>query len=205
MKLNKAKRGLELGAAIPAFFYCIIDLILEFITLDYLIAEINARAGLPYFADWQSTILAYIIVVLIGVALVIVELVLACKLFKKPIIIDDKYARTGGYDEDRLKKRKGVRICFIVFSSILAHILFINLFMGMTYVAIAELGFLCFVTAVVLESIAMSMKEFKEEKVEPISFGIDAKIAELKHLRELGVIDEEQYKNAVEKNIKDII
>ncbi len=72
------------------------------------------------------------------------------------------------------------------------------------------IGLLIFATIIVLESIAMSMKDFRQDnetakELAVSNSTIEAKIAELKHLKELGVIDEEQYKNAVEKNIKDLM
>ena len=74
------------------------------------------------------------------------------------------------------------------------------------------LGFIIFLIVIVLESIALSMSDYscKENVYKENAFinygsSLESKIAQLKHLKELGVIDEEQYKNAVEKNIKELL
>ena len=213
MKFNKTKRGLELGAVITALVYCIIDLVVEIFNFVNLISTINYfKAIVPteYYSEMQSTFISSIIGIILAIALVVVEIIFACKLLKNPASKANDFIDKEIYLQDELKKRKRIRICFIVFSSILAFILLISLFIGEAYTVISEFGFLCFATVIVLESIAMSMKEFKEEigtnkMVAPVNSGIEEKIAELKRLKELGVIDEEQYKNAVEKNIKDIM
>ena len=213
MKFNKTKRGLELGAVITALVYCIIDLVVEIFNFVNLISMINYLKTIApgdYYSYMQSTYISNIIGIILGIALVVVEIIFACKLLKNPANKTNDFIDKEIYLQDELKKRNRIRICFIVFSSILAFILFISSFITVANMGISMFGFLCFATVIVLESIAMSMKEFKEEigtnkMVAPVNLGIEEKIAELKHLRELGVIDEEQYKNAVEKNIKDIM
>ncbi len=215
MKLNKTKRGLELGAAITAIVYCIFDLILEVVAFETLIDTISflKKEYVDYYSYMQSTVIAYIIGFFIGVALVIVELIFACKLLKKPIDISNNFINIEGCFENELKKRKRTRICFIVFSSILAFVMLINCFQssqGSSSTTTKIVGLLIFVTVIVLESIAMANKEIHQDveiakELAVSNSTIEEKIAELKHLKELGVIDEEQYKNAVEKNIRDII
>ncbi|MBE7081200.1 MAG: hypothetical protein E7372_01405 [Clostridiales bacterium] len=216
MKLNKTKRGLELGAAITALVYCIFDLILEVVAFETLIDTISflKKEYVDYYNSYmQSTVIAYIIGFFIGVALVIVELIFACKLLKKPIDTSNNFINIEDRFENELKKRKKTRICFIVFSSILAFVMLINCFQssqGSSSTTTKIVGLLIFVTVIVLESIAMANKEIHQDveiakELAVSNSTIEEKIAELKHLKELGVIDEEQYKNAVEKNIRDIV
>ena len=211
MELNKTKRGLELGAVITALVYCIIDLTFEIIAFADLIDSIDYLKTMDagyYYSYVQSTIIAYTIGFFIGVVLVIIELIFACMLLKKPINNSNNFINKESYLQNQLKKRKRIRICFIVFSSILAFFMLINCFQ--TFKGSSIIGLLIFATIIVLESIAMSMKDFRQDneiakELAVSNSTIESKIAELKHLKELGVIDEEQYKNAVEKNIKDIM
>ena len=202
MEYNKTKRGLELGASLTALIYCAIDLVLEIVAvfqLLELIGELKSIYGDSY-SEMDGVIAKFIIGIIIGVALVVIELLLACKLLKKP-------AQTENGFEDR----KGIRITFIVFSSILTLFFLIGTSAGLTEEGAGILGLLIFVAVISLESVAMSMKDIKEERSAKkevaitTNLSIEQKIAELKHLKELGVIDEEQYKKAVEKIIKGIM
>lgn len=201
MEYNKTKRGLELGAVLTALIYCAIDLVIEIVSFIKIIGELNSlRENYPnYYSEVIGTMTGYMIGFFIGVALVVVEVIFAIKLIKKP-----------EYTENGFKSRKGVRITFIVISSILTLIIFIAVAKG-SVAGSAIVGILSFIAVIVLESIAMSMKDVKDfnpinqEIAVSANIAIGQKIAELKHLKELGVIDEEQYKNAVEKNIKDIM
>lgn len=209
MELNKTKRGLELGAVITALVYCIIALILEIVAFADLIGMISyLREEYSDYSYMQSTLTGYVIGFIIGVGLVIVEIIFACMLLKKPINNSNNFINKESYLQNQLKKRKRIRICFIVFSSILAFFMLINCFQ--TFKGSSIIGLLIFATIIVLESIAMSMKDFRQDneiakELAVSNSTIESKIAELKHLKELGVIDEEQYKNAVEKNIKDLM
>jgi len=190
--------------------------ILEVVAFETLIDTISflKKEYVDYYNSYmQSTVIAYIIGFFIGVALVIVELIFACKLLKKPIDTSNNFINIEDRFENELKKRKKTRICFIVFSSILAFVMLINCFQssqGSSSTTTKIVGLLIFVTVIVLESIAMANKEIHQDveiakELAVSNSTIEEKIAELKHLKELGVIDEEQYKNAVEKNIRDIV
>ena len=160
MELNKTKRGLELGAVITALVYCIIDLTFEIIAFADLIDSIDYLKTMDagyYYSYVQSTIIAYTIGFFIGVVLVIIELIFACMLLKKPINNSNNFINKESYLQNQLKKRKRIRICFIVFSSILAFFMLINCFQ--TFKGSSIIGLLIFATIIVLESIAMSMKE----------------------------------------------
>lgn len=201
MEYNKTKRGLELGAVLTALIYCAIDLVIEIVSLVKIFSQLNwLKENYPkYYAENIGALMGEMIGFFIGVALVVVEVIFAIKLIKKP-----KYTENG------FKSKKNLKITFIVISSILTLILFIGVAMGsISWFGIV--GILSMATVIVLESFTMSMKDVKDfssinqENGVSANFTIGQKIAELKHLKELGVIDEEQYKNAVEKNIKEII
>lgn len=210
MEYNKTKRGLEVGAAITALVYCIIDLILGFtalIKIFYYIEELKNRYGSDYHTYVGITITGYIIGMIIGIALVAIELWFACKLIEQSNSIRANFINCleiPGYNKKR------IRIAFIVFSSILAFILLIGQIQSSS-TAGGIITFLIFATVIVLESVSMGMKDVKvenqarKEVAVTTNLSIEQKIAELKHLKELGVIDEEQYKNAVEKNIKELL
>ena len=201
MEYNKTKRGLELGAVLTALIYCAIDLVIEIVSLVKIFSQLNwLKENYPkYYAETIGAMMGEMILFFIGVALVVVEVILAIKLIKKP-----------EYTENGFKSKKNLKITFIVISSILTLILFIGVAMGsISWFGIV--GILSMATVIVLESFTLSMKDVKDfssinqENGVSANFDIGQKIAELKHLKELGVIDEEQYKNAVEKNIKEII
>ena len=203
MKYNKTKRGLELGAALTALVYCAIDLIFEiiaFVDIVKVIDYFRSFYGDDYKKYMNEATTALLMGTIIGITLVIIELVFACKLLKKP-----------EQTENGFKNMKKIRITFLIFSSILAAVFLCGISTGFSEVGIGILAFLIFATVIVLESIAMSMKDVKvegqakKEVIVTTNLSIEQKIAELKHLKELGVIDEEQYKNAVEKNIKEIM
>ena len=198
MEYNKTKRGLEVAAVITALVYCIIELVIDSIGFFQVIAEINnlsQEVNIKYGLLTTQSVISYMITFFTTIAIVVVEIVFICKLLKKPELTESGF-----------KNRKGLRMSFLIFSSLIALYILIGIFIAHSG-KIGEFGFLCFATAVILESIAIPMKDVKDDgklnkKVEGT---LDSKIAELKHLKELGVIDEEQYKNAVEKNIKEIL
>ena len=210
MEYNKTKRGLELGAAWTALIYCAIDFILEIIvlseTFDY-IEQLKSYYGNDYYTYFSSTITGYMIGVIIGLVLIIMEVFFACKLIEESNTIRADFINgleIPGYN------KKDVRKKFIVISSILAFILLIGQIQSSAITG-GVIAFLVFATVIVLESIAMGMKDVivenqvKHNDAITTNLCIEQKIAELKHLKELGVIDEEQYKNAVEKIIKAIM
>lgn len=204
MEYNKTKRGLELGAVLTALIYCAIDLIVVFVGLINFVDEINAikeAYGTAYYETYVSELVTeFVIAFIIAVALLIIELVLACKLLKKP-----------EFDGEGFKSRKKLRVTFLVISCVLAFFLLISGRRSYTILAL-----LIFAPVIVLESVAMSKKDIKEQlpnslyqvksEVAPTTdLKIEQKLAELKHLKELGVINEEQYEEAVQKNIKQIM
>ncbi len=221
MEYNKTKRGLELGAVITALVYCAFDLVAAIIGLGEEIETIiylKNHYGIEYFdVHFAPTITYYFVGFFIGVALVVAEVIFAYKLLKTPkyiksdfINVNDNFIKQIEQGKSGFEDKKGIRITFLVLSCILAFFGLIGN-IGSSSLAIGIIVFLIFITVIVLESIAMGMKDTKveiqakKEIAVTSNLSIGQKIAELKHLKELGVIDEEQYKNAVEKNIKEII
>ena len=210
MEYNKTKRGLELGAAWTALIFCIIDLLFGTTVLIknfHYIEELKSLYGSDYYINVGISATGYMIGMIIGIALFVIELWFACKLIEESNSIRADFINCleiPGYN------RKRIRVAFIVFSSILAFILLIGQIQSSS-TAGGIIAFLIFATVIVLESIAMGMKDVIVEKqvkhndAITTNLSIEQKIAELKHLKELGVIDEEQYKNAVEKIIKAIM
>lgn len=183
---NHTKRNLELTAAIMALVYCAVDLLIELIGISTLI---------EYASYLESYLGPFIVALVVAVVLLITELILAAKLIpNKPS-----------------KNKKGLRIAFIVFTSILIIFLFISLF-SETISAFTVLGLLLFIAVLVLETVSMKMKDEIPDpaKEEPVATTtetatIEEKVKELKHLLDLGVISQEQYESAVNKAVQKIM
>ena len=162
---NRTKRGLELSAAIIALIYCVVDLIIEIIGL--------ISIGKYFTVLGAGFILGFII----GICLVVAELVLAIKLLigkSNPFI-------------------KGIRIAFIVISSVSTLFLFISFLIG----TVGGTGFIAltvFIVVLVLESISFGMKDTKNtirtQNLATAESSVEDKIKELKHLLDLYVISQ---------------
>lgn len=177
---NRTKRGLELSAAIIALIYCVVDLIIEIIDL--------ISIG-KYFTELGT---GFILGFIIGICLVVAELVLAIKLLidkSNPFI-------------------KGIRIAFIVISSVLTLFLFISFLIG-TVGGIGWIALTVFIVVLVLESISFGMKDTKNtihtQNLATAESSVEDKIKELKHLLDLYVISQEEYESAVDKIVKKLI
>ena len=187
MKINRVRKRLEIIAAILALCYC---------TLDFALELVNILSISGYVKQLDT---AYLVGFIIGVGLIVAELILAIKILDIQKI-EYKFLQEG----------KGIRIAFIVITSVLVFFLLISAING-TGSFISVLALLIFIAVDVLESTALGMKDtsvnnqdysMAATRVEPT---IDNKIGELKHLLELGAISQEQYESAVEKIIKSII
>ena len=221
MSENKTKRTLEIITTIVAIVYCCIDLILDFIGLIDIIKLTNS-----YYYDIETS---YVIGILIGLALVIAELVVAIMLLRKILSVYN--------DEETTKK---LRVGFTVLSFVVLIILLIGLITGNTSV-LGIIGLILFIGIVIIECIVLSMKniysnnvgvsnnnkinvttnssnpynqyhiikekhnsensDYKKEAKE----SFESKVNELKHLLSLKVITEEQFENAVQALAKEVI
>lgn len=188
MKINRVRKRLELIAAILALCYCALDFVLELV---------NIISISSYFQQLDT---AYLVGLIIGVGLVATELILAIKLIDIQRV-EYKFLQEG----------KGIRIAFIVITSVLVFFLLISAING-TGSFISVLALLIFIAVDVLESTALGMQDTSLHNKTNYSIAttevapsIDSKIGELKHLLELGAITQEQYESAVQKIINSII
>lgn len=203
MKPNGLKKGLELAAVITALVFSAIDLVLEIIGVIQVIQYIE------YIESMAATIYISLI---IAIGLVTTELILSIKLL-------------AGYSAAKANKsKKGLRIAFLVISSILFFFLTISAISGEAN-GIAIVGIFVFLTVIVLESIVLALKD--QVAIMPVQESVAAntptteaaptmatptenltleqKIMELKHLYELGALTQEQYESAVERIIKQVM
>lgn len=196
MEYNNVKRRLELGAAIIAFVYSAIALFI--LLLDFV-----KTSGIFEYLDLYQ-IAGYVLAYVIFIGLFIVEILLAIQLFITPIWIRLDYITGEGHFEGKRKQRIG----FIAVSSV-----FLLLFLiSSVFNNVAILEIIIFLTVIMLESIAFRMKDEKVNAIRNKRFNkynsnisIETKIAELKHLLDLGVITQEQFENAVNKAVKQIL
>lgn len=178
---NRTKKAFELTAAIIALVLCAIDLIVG----------INTIISLVKYYNYYSP--EYIIGFILGFALVVAELILT-------ILILINISSNN---------KKGIRVAFIVISSVLSFFLLVSVSTGDT----SSIYFMIlFVLVIIFESISLGMKETttesqaqQKDSTSKTASSIDEKVIELKHLLELGVISQEQYEAAIEKTIKSII
>lgn len=166
MEYNKTKRGLELGAVITALIYCAIDLVAAIVGLGEEIETIvylKNHYGIEYFdVHFAPTITYYFIGFFIGLALVVAEVVFAYKLLKTPKYIKSNFINQIEQGKSGFEDKKSIRITFLILSCILAFFSLIGN-IGSSSLAIGIIVFLIFATVIVLESIAMSMKDVKAE------------------------------------------
>lgn len=192
MEYNETKRGLEKAAGIlgvvssaliiVGFIYMFI---IGCINVSYVGQVRNYINSTEFYYTYEHLIdtvaLAYIIIALIFIAMSIVKLVFCAKIIKSPVMANGK-----------VKNIQKTRICVVVFAFLTG----------------------CWITAG-LEIAVLCLKDFIEPVAENNNYiqapsmknpnSIDAKVAELKHLKELGVIDEVQYKKAVDKIIAEMM
>ena len=152
---------------------------------------------------------------LIGLGLVVAEGIIAIMLIRKPKLIE---INVDGVVTTSFENRKKLRVTFVVLASISAFFVLISIFIGSP---LSILILVLFATIISLESVVLSLKNEAQITNQPSenstnattsatssptnpakSMSIEEKIAELKHLLELGVITQEQYEVAIERIIK---
>ena len=190
MEGNTLKRKLDITAAIIALAFYAIDIILEII-------GIVAIVELYLYSYYTPTIDAAAIVgIIIAITLLNAILSLAIKLLKRNPI-----------------NKKGIRIAFLVVTSIMLLFLLISIIS--IFSVLSLLFIFCLIAIITLVSISIAQGENNGDavktKIKETAYKtkqnptIEDKIAELKHLLELGVINEEQYETAVNKAVKEIM
>ncbi|MBE7081876.1 MAG: hypothetical protein E7372_04890 [Clostridiales bacterium] len=191
MEYNRVKRGLELGAVITAIVFSSIMGIIA--VVDFL--QILDVLKHVYLYEKIGYILGYGIMS----AIFLTEAFVSIPLLFAPIWIRLDYISGEGKFEDKRK----LRIAFIVVSSIISLLFLIASFFETSSIFFVFV----FIAIVVLESVAFGMKDETERKriFTNKNSSVEAKVAELKHLLELGVITQEQYERAINKVIKEIV
>lgn len=215
METNKTKRTLEIITTLVAIVYCGIDLLINFIGLIDIIKLANS-----YYYDIEASI---IIGIIIGLALVIAELVVAIMLLRNIL---------SAYNSEETTNK--LRSGFTVLSFVVLLFLLLGLIMGNTSV-LGIIGFILFIGVVIIECLVYTMKDSynntpavvnntknvynqynranelrnkvnntatKESNSEQ---SFESKVSELRHLLSLRVITEEQFENAVNELTRDII
>ena len=118
----------------------------------------------------------YVILFVTLTVISILSLIFSAKVIKSPV-----------QEDGSIEPRTSKRVCMLVF----------NILSGQIVSSGLMIAVLC------LKDEA-SAKKSNPTKIQQTN-SIDGKLAELKHLKELGVIDEETYKKSVQKLIKDIM
>ena len=178
MVYNKTKRGLEKAAGIVGVVVSSIE------TLIFL-----------YYAALTTSIMAYYGGVPIAYAWLLSEYLLFFAFSLISLIFYASVIKSPVQADGTIKQRKGRRICVVVFSFLSAQWVTMGLMIAV----------LC------LKDLQTAVAEPSQSPQTHVSTPIqvpqtlDVKIAELKHLKELGVLDDETYKKAVNKILRDVL
>ena len=191
MEYNKTKRGLEKAAGIVGTVVSSLMLFTYIILFIYFLTQSGVQASHttydgytyeeffnpeigPYVAQYCTSLIFLIIICMIS-------LIFSSKVIKSPVQADGS-----------VQSRTGKRVCMLIFNLLSGQIVSCGLIIAV----------LC-------------LRDFPKPKpqpqaiyqpqpqVQPVKSTIDSKLIELKHMKELGIIDEEVYKNAVQKIIND--
>ena len=193
MVFNKTKRGLEKGTAIFSvvayafgiFSYLI--LILDGIRLLRVSTYIYDAFTDSYWYGIHTELAAtYIATGILLLAFSIVALILSAKLIKSPLQPDGT-----------VTKRNGIRITLLVFSILACNFITVGLLIAV----------LCLKDVKPAKEPNQPTVATPNNNATPAqeSASVDAKLAKLKEFKELGVIDDEAFKKAVTKIIKDAL
>ena len=192
MQFNKTKRTLEKVAGILTTVFnalwiigSIVMIILANQPLYGLTFVWDGHAYMPettYYANPNATFLTILFIILLIFS--IIGLILSILLIKSPLKADGT-----------VKQRNGIRITLLIFSILNA----------------------LWVTSVLL-IIVLCMKDFVDPNNSPVANTIsnlknpkpyaqttEGKIAEIKHMKELGVIDDATYERAIKKITDDLL
>lgn len=201
MEYNKTKRGLEKAAGILTIVVSAIEivaLILYFMAILHVtvIVDYNVDSWGRYTTPIYGSAINYgSFMLLFPIAFSVITLILGAKLIKSPVQADGT-----------IKNRNGIRITALVFAilngqwvttGLLIAVLCLKDFKAPSQ-QIGEFA----------GNVAGSTKNTYAAKVSATQNqnsiqSIDSKISELKHLKELGVIDDEAYNKAIDKIIND--
>ena len=176
MVYNKTKRGLEMASGIVGVVISSLEVL---ILACYIIPSL---AVLP--SDYYYYIGGYIVGYLIIAVFAVLNLVFSALVIKSPVQPDGI-----------VKQRNGIRICMLVFS----------ILDGQWVTAGLMIAVLCLKDLRPANPAPSQMTQTQASMQTQAPQTLDAKIVELKHLKEIGVIDEESYKKAINKLMKDVL
>ena len=179
MEYNKTKRGLEKASGIVGV------VISSIVTVLWLYEVIVCISLFVTWGMYSSLLMTYLIMYFIELAFSVVTLITYASVIKSPV-----------QEDGTIKPTKGRRICVVVFSALTAQWVTMGLMIAVLCMKDFKDGQPSYTTNVGYQG---------QRPVQAAPSSIDGKIAELKHLKELGVIDEEGYKKAVERLLKQII
>ncbi len=189
--MNSTKRNVDLTSAILGIIIGSLEAIGALVVLI-------SSAVLCSGYDFTSLGAILFMVALLDIAFCLSFILIGAKLCKKPKVIDGVVV-----------SRKGLDVALLVLSAV--YILFsIICFAVGNAGAIVVINLILSLVTLALKIVSLNLKETKvpqeknENIIESNKDSIDAKIAELKHLKELGVITDEQYNIAVEKIINNL-
>ncbi|MBQ7579168.1 MAG: hypothetical protein IJT25_01405 [Clostridia bacterium] len=182
MVYNKTKRGLEKAAGIVGTVASSLEILGLFIYEIIFISAIINFSGPVKVGEIVVTsaemLAPYVIAILLPLAFSICCLIFSAKVIKSPVLADG-----------RVLNRKGTRIAMLVFSLLSGHLVSAGLMIAV----------LC-LKDLVNPSQTVSGNIVGQSA--PQANSLDTKVAELKHLKELGVISEEQYNTAINRVIE---
>jgi len=178
MVYNKTKRGLEMASGIVGV---VVSSILSLVFLYYLIVTIIFIGYYPWIAGY---LIAEIIVYTLLSAFSVLSLIFYASVIKSPVQADGT-----------IKQRKGRRICVVVFSVLTLQWVTAGLMIAV----------LCLKDSQLANPAQSQSAQAQIHMQTQAPQTLDAKVAELKHLKELGVLDEESYKKAINKLIQNIL
>ncbi len=188
---NKTKRGLNLTSSILSIIVGGLELIGGLVSIIAVAGLLGELLAYPeYVGIAIATIVGCVLDLGLGVAFIILG-ALGCK---TPIAVDGVY-----------KSTKKVDISTIVFSAIMFVFAIVCFAMGTASVFLI-ISFILVMVMLGLKIGALCIKDVVKDAgvtTDGKSLAVEEKIKELKHLRELGAITDEQYNAAVEKAIKD--
>ena len=206
MVYNERKRSFEKTTGIFGIVFSALQII---VLLSLLIVILGAPEGfyngehgkIIANAFFKDSIVTTLLFVSIYVALFsILMIIFSAQLIKSPV----------STDKTQISKRNGVRICTLVFSILSGQ----GILIVLTIIMLCMKDFVPEETQVYLvekKPVTKTQQASPAAKVTPTKpkenkvLSIEEKIAKVKQLKELGVIDEETYKNAVQKIINDYV
>ncbi len=209
MEYNKTKRGLEKGASIYAVIVYSLMIIMSITLIVCGIVIANTMQQVQeynpmkyynsghyiggydyYYRKIPELGLPYIIIGVILLGVTIAALIVAAKLIKSPVKPDGT-----------IQKRTGKRITLIVFSVLSGNIILLGLMIAVMCLKDMK------EPKPVYQQMVQPVRNMQYVQSRPIQqnvgVSLDDKVNQIKHLKEIGVLDDDAYKKAITKIIKE--